>query len=124
MDETEAATLAYARPGTFRQTRTVPWRPWAGAVVWLLVVASAAVFFAHPQFVIRLAMMPTRTGGLPTLLLKVGAVLVAILATPPACPLALVGGFFLFPRRWRMTALGLLLILLSILLPIVLWIRG
>ena len=69
-------------------------------------------------------MTPTRTGGLSTLLLKVGAVLVAMLATPPVCPLALVGGFFLFPRRWRMTAVGLLVMVLSILLPVVMWIRG
>jgi hypothetical protein len=52
------------------------------------------------------------------------AVAAVALATALGCLIALIGGFFLFPRRWRTTAVGLLVMAQSILLPIVMWIRG
>jgi hypothetical protein len=100
--------LAYARPGTFPVRRRQTWRPWVAATLWLFVVVCGAVAFVAPEPIRRL---------------PVYVALVAILAVPAACLIALVGGFFLFPRRWRMTAVGLLVIVLSILLPMVMWLR-
>jgi hypothetical protein len=103
-------TLGYARPGTFRAPRRHGrWRAWVAAALWIVPVACGTVVLARPALVAGLSIPVT---------------LVLMFATPLACVIAMAGGFFLFPRGWRTTAVGLLAMILAILLPVVMWVRG
>ena len=108
VDVGEQKPLNYARPGTFRRNRAGRWRACAATTLWLLMLAGGTAATVQPRLFNRLS---------------IPVIFVLMFAMPFMCTIALVGGWFLFPRGWRDTAAGLLLIVVAVLLPIVMWLR-